>query len=293
MQWTVQDNGKSTDHAALEKVLQDDIKTMASQPGVMDMTQLELRGFEAVRRGMDAPARIIKAAECKDEANAAFSNKEWLQALKSYLAGIWFLKRGEPRCPLILTSSTSATAYDEVAASLGVGEPIAGEHDALDGAASAQRDALRIALHLNLAAAALKLAKWEVARTACQFVLMMHGNDASPKARYRLAQALEGEGELSEGISVLEKLLSLDAGNSDASRLLERLKTRLVAAPAKIDYSTMGAEEWAKLSQEEQQRALEEINRQIDEEMGTEADEELDRQLNERLKSLAGVKLAA
>ena len=117
-----------------------------------------------------------------------------------------------------------------------------------------------------MAAAALKLDQFAIARTACEFVLMTEGNAAPSKARYRLAKALEGLKEYSRGCEVLEKLVTLDPQNAEAMSLLEALRQKV--PPPKKDYSKMGAEEWGKLSQEEQQAALEEINKELDEEMG-------------------------
>ena len=268
MQWTVQDNGKGTDPAGLEKALAEDLQAMQAEGGAMDINGLERRGFEAVRRQMDGPARLVKAVECKEEANAAFSGKDWQPAFVGYVAGIWFLQRGEPSCPQIVASSTDAAAFTEVAGALGDGQPTANDQVKLSAEEVEQCETLRVSLHLNLAAAALKLRKWEVARTACQYVLMIQGDQASPKARYRLAKAHEGDGNIEEAVSALEKLLTLDAGNSDAQALLETLRTRMPVK--KVDYSRMGAEEWAKLSQEEQQLALEQINAELDAEMGSE-----------------------
>ena len=52
MQWAVQDNGKSTDHAALEEALQKDIEAMTKAGGGMDLPEMERRAFESVRAQM-------------------------------------------------------------------------------------------------------------------------------------------------------------------------------------------------------------------------------------------------
>ena len=110
----------------------------------------------------------------------------------AYVAGIWFVRRGTPPCPEIVATASEGTkaAYAEVLTVLGAGEPNASD-EKLPPDAEAKSTELRCALHLNLAAAALKLEQWMVARTACEFVLMMQGKSASPKARYRLARALD------------------------------------------------------------------------------------------------------
>ena len=272
MQWAVQDNGMGTDHAGLETALQADIAALQAKAGAtMDMSFLECRGLEAVRKQMDGAARLTKAEECKLEGNAHFSAQNWRGALVGYIGGVWFLQRGEPPCPRCMASSAEASSLSEVPRALGAGEPSAGKPEPeLSAELATQRDALRLVLHLNVAAAALKLSHWSIARTACEFVLMMQGNAAPSKARYRLAKALEGQECYADACEVLEKLLTLDADNADATKLLEAMRKR--APPPKLNYETMGAEEWAKLSREEQQRALEEINRKLDEEMGEEPD---------------------
>lgn len=281
MQWAVQDNGKGTDHASLESVLQADIASMAAKGGAMDMSSMECRGLEAVRMQMDGVARLAKAEECKLEANAQFQSKAWQQALSGYAAGIFFCQRGAPRCPRVVASSADEAAFAELPSALGAGAPVSGSTEPeLSKEDMAARDNLRATLHLNLAAAALKLSRWTIARTACQFVLMVQANAAPAKARYRLALALEGEGQLTEACAALEKLLALFPDNDDAAKLLASLKKR-APAPA-VDYETMDAEAWGKLSEEEQQRALEEINKKLDAEMGEKDDWDTD-QLKEVL----------
>ena len=90
----------------------------------------------------------------------------------------------------------------------------------------AERDSLRLSLHLNLAAAALKLDQWLIARTACEYVLMIEGAAAAPKARYRLAQALDGEKDYALACEVLERLLENDASNAEAAALLAAIRKR-------------------------------------------------------------------
>ena len=292
MQWQVMDNGKDTDHAAIEKCLQADVEAMQAEGGAMDIAGLERRGFEAVRRQMEGAARILKAEECKVEANQHFASKDWLPSLVGYMAGIWFIQRGEPPCPAIVASQSDDAAFDEVPAMLGSGSPVFGRPEAaLPKDVEAQVEALRVTLHLNLAAAALRLEKYTIARTACEYVLMVQGAAASSKARYRLAKAMEGQGNGTEAISVLERLLELDPGNADAQKLLQALRELQPAPQAKAPssaapqtkapssaaepatspstrYAEMGAAEWAKLSKEEQWKAIMEINQGLDAEMG-------------------------
>lgn len=283
MQWAVQDNGKGTDHAGLEEDLKADIEAMHLDKEAADMSLLMQRGFDSVRTQMDGPARLAKGVECKEEANGMFARREWIQALAGYAAGIWFLQRGDPPCPKIVSSAMGGetlskkdkAALEELATVLGAGAPGPGEK-ALATELEAERVKLRVALHLNLAAAALRLSQWAIARTACQYVLMVDGNKASPKARYRLAKALEGEEQRAEACEVLETLLKADPDNADAKELLAALKARLLAEEAlaapDLDYDTITQKEWATLSQEQQQKALDTINAKLDDEMGKEPD---------------------
>ena len=278
MQWTVMDNGKGTDHAGLEKALQADIAAMQAEGGAMDMAGLERKGFEAVRRQMDGLARVLKAEECKAEGNAAFGAKDWLPSLVGYMAGIWFIQRGEQPCPAIVACESNAAALDEVPALLGAGAPVFGQADvAFPKEMETKIEELRLALHLNLAAAALRLSKYTIARTACEYVCMIQGNAAPPKARYRLAKAMEGQGEVGEAIKVLERLMETDSDNADAQKLLESLRERqakeataaTAALPASKRYESLGAEDWAKMSKDEQLKAIFEINQDLDAEMGS------------------------
>ena len=153
MQWAVQDTkvGEGANHAGLEAALQTEIAAMAD--GNMDMSAMKLRGFEAVRTGMDGAERLAKAAECKAEGNAHFKQKTWMPALSAYVAGIWFIMRGSPKCPSVVANADRpSAALLEVPRSLGAGEPAQGMKEvALEPRLVAERDSLRLSLHLNLA----------------------------------------------------------------------------------------------------------------------------------------------
>lgn len=277
------DNLKGTDHSSLEQALQADIKALQAEGGAMDVAGLERRGFEAVRAQMDAAARLVKAEECKFEANSQFSAKEWLASLVGYMAAIWFIQRGDPACPAIVASESDTEALSAVPALLGSGTPGAPELP-VPKDVEAQVEALRVTLHLNLAAAALRLHEYLIARTACEYVLMLQGAAASSKARYRLAKAMEGQGFLADAIGVLERLIELEPGNEEARKLLQALRERepmaraddapSSAAPSvaptapSTQYDQMGAADWAKMSKEEQWKAILTINQSLDAEMG-------------------------
>lgn len=185
-------------------------------------TRQQRDGLEEMRRSLNASERLAKAEECKVQANEHFAHGKWRVSMVGYVAGIFFLKHGEPRCPWIVASEVRG--LDEVVTSLGAGERSAGaahssEPQDEDGAAP-----LRNACHLNLAAAALKMSEWAIARAACEYVLGVDSTNA--KALFRLAKAHEGAGDLAAACSTVSRLLRHDAANAEARRLLEALRKR-------------------------------------------------------------------
>ena len=205
------------DSGSFERALNDEIDARHEQ--------FEQSGPEASRKKMDGAGRIAKAEACKSEANAQFAAKAWHASLAGYVAGIWYVAHGEPSCPWVVVHPASAddeNALAEVPSALGAGVSSAdgAAEVALSSELESRADAVRIALHLNVAAAALKVSEWRIARAACEFVLAAQGDAASSKARYRLAMALKGEGRLEEARAVLTRLLELDADNADALKLL-------------------------------------------------------------------------
>ena len=185
-------------------------------------TGLEEKAFETVRRSLDVHARMTKAQEGKAEANSFYAAGDWRSSVISYLTCIWFLQRGNQPCPSVIVNQTDS--LDGVCAALGDGDS---EEEEERGAQ--ERQALRVTLHLNLAAAALKLEEWEIARIACEFVFSALGYTAPSKAFYRLAKAHAGEGSLPEAIALLEHLLTKERGNTLTRTLtltLTRTRTR-------------------------------------------------------------------
>ena len=173
---------KMADRPSFEEALSADIEAMRVAGHATDITGMEKMAFEAVRSRMDTAERLQKAEDCRVEANANFKSKKWLSSMVGYLGGIWFLQRGEPPCPRMV--ACEAEDYAEVPAALGAGEPLPGKSESpLTREQESERERLRLSLHLNIAAAALKLSQWVIARTACQYCLMVEGENASPKAR--------------------------------------------------------------------------------------------------------------
>lgn len=181
--------------------------------------------LEASRDELGEPERLLCAESLKAEANTQFAAGRWCVAVVGYVAGLFFLRRGRSPCPPLVSSALAIgkTAAPEVAR--GLAEVAAAVRAAEYGGGGGEpEEALRTSLHLNLAAAALKLDEWGVAKAACEAVLA--GDAAHPKALFRLAKALEGEGELGRAISVITTLLRHNAQNAEARRLLDALRQR-------------------------------------------------------------------
>lgn len=95
---------------------------------------------------------------------------------------------------------------------------------------SDEANALRLALHLNVAACALKRDDWHLARAAAEHALTT--SPAHPKALYRLAQAHEGGGDLAAAQRTLVGLVAADKENRAARTLLQQVQQRRQAEKA-------------------------------------------------------------
>lgn len=180
-------------------------------------------GLADTRRKMTSAERLAKAEECKAQGNQHFGNQAWRVSMVGYLAGIYFLKRGEPPCPLMIASEVRG--LDEVVSALGAGTSSGGSSSSGSEPETDGAVAVRVACHLNLAAAALKISEWAIACAACEYVL--HDVDATNiKALFRLAKAHEGAGDVGLASATVAKLLKHDVGNADARKLHEALKRR-------------------------------------------------------------------
>ena len=172
------------------------------------------RSAKDLRSELDSAGLLEEAGSRKDAANG-FLQKGLLEpAMQGYLAAIWLLKVSRPTYPEVLSGQMPPTD-EEAAALLGSGHGAApappriapGRIAAVQRATkhsvasvrawlfpppppdlleSEAADALRLVLHLNVAACALRRDDWYLAREACSFVLALQ--PAQPKALYRLAQ---------------------------------------------------------------------------------------------------------
>ena len=186
----------------------------------LDRTEAERQqdALRRLRRSLDSDGRRARAKEYKALANKQFGKEAWRVALVGYLAGVWMLRLDheidDPPCPLLLANHLSE--LESVVAALGPAvQPLAADE------ASAT---LRASLLVNLAAAALKLTEWRIARGACEVVLAAEPRHA--KALWRLAKAHEGDSNLTGAIEAAARLTKCDPANKAAERLLEALRRR-------------------------------------------------------------------
>ena len=209
-----------------------EIKGFARNPEIVKEERDKMQAtLEHARSALDEPGRIIVAEEVKTQANPQFSKGNTRVALVGYLLGVWSLRRGSSSCPsLVAHCLASVTAegtefnFQLAKAAAWLRTPIvvrADEHncDEVDAAI-----ALRTSLHLNVAAAALKLSEFDLARAACELVLAI--DEANGKALFRLAKAMEGEGEVKAAIATITPLVKREPQNVEARRLHDELRRR-------------------------------------------------------------------
>jgi len=182
--------------------------------------QMQLAGLTEVRMEMSLADRLEKAEETKAQANEHFGNGKWKVAMKGYVAAIWFLKRGNPKCPTMVASDH--LGLEQVPTSLGAGTAATGE--AADAPEPEGFLPLRITCHLNLAQSAIKMGEWNIAKVACEYVLSVDA--ANVKALFRIAKAQEGEGQPKSASASLTRLLKVEPNNADARKALEAIKKR-------------------------------------------------------------------
>ena len=188
--------------------------------------------IEAGCHSLDPAGCLAQAAGWKAGANALITKDRPHAALIGYLVGLWYLRPKGSALPTFVAhaiatarekdAEVTRAPLDEAVAWLG--SPAGSDdHAHLNGELE-----LQTSLYLNVAAAALKLSLWAVARVSCERTL---GADATnAKASYRLAKAHEGEGDLSAALSVLTSLLKREPQNADARKLHAALRSRQGAA---------------------------------------------------------------
>lgn len=164
-------------------------------------------------------ALLAEVEARKERANGLYGRELYDSALMHYFNAIWLLKPKRPSYPPVLNEQQPATGA--AAAPL-----LGGWHGVTAGAAdvAARESALRVSLHLNVAAVALKKGDPELAREACTQLLDAQKTSAYPKALYRLALAHEQLGDAHAAVKALTRLLAIDSDHLEARSLLGKLK---------------------------------------------------------------------
>ena len=280
------------------------------------LTNQDAEKFQTVlqwgRNNLDHAGCVDQAEQWKVAANTILKEGKPHAALIGYIVGIWYLRPGKQICPMAVAHavacakdaeapfSTNGMA-NEVTAWLEVGTLKTGtdegeasrcctEGEAAEGEAesvAALRTAwyaLFFSLHLNAAAAALKLELWGAAKAACAVVLAR--DETNSKALFRLAKALDGQMEHKEAASTLMGLIKREPQNREARSLLEEVKVRQAAEKEKYKKLFAGgpaeaapaAEPTFREAYEEHVRERELNPRVYDDDKALSAEEERERQ---------------
>lgn len=229
---------------------------------------LDWRGLVAQAAELKALANEQFQRGATDVALCAYLGAIWLlkpeapSSPNSLASAIWAVKGSHSLCPHILESHAAPMGFEAVRL-LGEGtaearpsdlrrqkaEGTGGEMDIGVGEwlrwAARRRECknlgeqegtelgsltceLRLSLHLNVAAAALKAEDHELAAQACQFVLRR--SPEHPKALYRVAAAHRGLGKFKPALEALSKLLGLPGqrGNAEARQLMASIHEQVI-----------------------------------------------------------------
>ena len=224
----------------------------------------------AARDASDSSSRYDETERIKATANAAFKAGHTRIALLGYILGIWQLRRSRTACPGFVSHVLASGQLNDAESKARLAKvtawldnetlpketptPCSADTDApspppppaaAESNTSAEKPAappsdiaVLLSLHLNVAASAVKLSEWKIAKAACEVVL--DAEPANTKALYRLAKTLEGEGEVKRALATVTALLQCDAKNGEGRKLYEALRTR--RAQEKDAFGNMFAE---------------------------------------------------
>ena len=191
--------------------IESDLNTQMLNAQPQDVPR-QREAMRALKLRLSAEERRAKAEAYKTLANTRFSAGHNRVAASGYLAGLFMLRATDSvPCPTMVASHL--LGLDEVAGFL-------------QGSTFVQDppSALRTALQLNLAAAALKLQEWHLATAACEAALVDEPENA--KALFRLAKAFEGAGNVDAAAGACERLLAAQPDNADGRKLLDLMRRR-------------------------------------------------------------------
>lgn len=200
--------------------------------------QLELERAHASLRS--SASATSEAERIKGAANACFSAGNSHVALVGYATALWLLSKAS--CPKLISHALASGTVDEISGrpevfdgrltelsswlqAGGKAMAAAASSDAAQGSADSQQLlVLSKSLHLNLAAAALKLSAYALAKSACEVVLSV--DSANGKALFRLARAHEGAGDVGSALSTAVSACKAEPQNGEARKLFEALRKR-------------------------------------------------------------------
>uniref|UniRef100_A0A7S2GJV5 Uncharacterized protein n=2 Tax=Haptolina brevifila TaxID=156173 RepID=A0A7S2GJV5_9EUKA len=97
----------------------------------------------------------------------------------------------------------------------------------------AELEAMQLSLHLNAAVCAQKMRDYPSAKAACEYVFDQEPGNS--KALYIYAKAIEGEGEYSKALGVLNKLLKAHPKNAEGRKLHAELKMQIKKQKAQLN----------------------------------------------------------
>jgi hypothetical protein len=226
------------------------VKLLGHGAAIASVSKKDAAAAEAAAAAAAASVKKARQTQCINYGITALAGA-WMAALMAALIGASMVLSARVMGVMILTaalpcvgmyalwrSGTAALSPDEAddaAAAAAAAAIAAAENDDEATSSSAanasilrgsEAKALRVALHLNVAACALKRTDWYLAREAAKVVLA--DEPGHPKALYRLAQAWDGAGDSSEAMRTLQRLLKLEGQhqNLEARRLLADVKQR-------------------------------------------------------------------
>ena len=200
--------------------------------------QVELERAHASLRS--SASATSEAERIKGAANACFSAGNSHVALVGYATALWLLSKAS--CPKLISHALASGTVDEISGrpevfdgrltelsswlqAGGKAMAAAASSDVAQGSADSQQLlVLSKSLHLNLAAAALKLSAYALAKSACEVVLSV--DSANGKALFRLARAHEGAGDVGSALSTAVSACKAEPQNGEARKLLEALRKR-------------------------------------------------------------------
>ena len=202
-----------------------------SGSGLRLTLQVHSLGAPFPRDGVTGTELLAAARELKTRANALFAAGYHAGAMRKYIRCTWLVQDGEwpddPFCPM--------------AEAVGLGKGPEPRRHRFDASQEAELRELRLSLHLNLAAGALKVGELHGALAAAEVARSLAPGAAKPL--YREAQALLALKDFEGAARSLKALLELEPANREARRLLAttKLEETATARREKASFSGMFA----------------------------------------------------